>query len=73
MIGFKSKLSKEGIDTLRQGIIGDMALGILYGKSSKFFTENYEKGYINDKFGAIYEVCAKMYSRLRDGGGCFSM
>lgn len=57
MIGFKSKPSKAGIDTLRQGIIGEIALGILYGKSSKFFTENYEKGYINDKFGAIYEVC----------------
>lgn len=58
MLGFKDKPVNAGYDTLKRGIVGEIALGILYGKSSEFFLENYEKGYINDKFGAIYEVCS---------------
>ncbi|MBQ7039678.1 MAG: insulinase family protein [Clostridia bacterium] len=57
MLGFKGKKSEKGKDTLRRGIIGEAAMGILFGKSSDFYLEAYDNGLINDKFETAVEIC----------------
>ena len=54
-IGFKDTPPKKGKDIIRKEIIGRMALDLVFGKSGKFFDENYNSGLINDSYDIEYE------------------
>lgn len=69
MLGFKGLPAKYGTDTLRKSIIGDTALGILFGKSSDFYLSSYDEGLINDKFEVGYEICQNYGHVIMSGEG----
>lgn len=54
-LGFKGPARAEGIDGLRQEQLGNMASEMLVGTSSPLYAELYERGLLNQNFGAGYE------------------
>ena len=50
-IGFKDNYLKEGDDLLKREIAVEIISRMLFGRSSKLFTELYEEGLINESFG----------------------
>ncbi|MEW6026224.1 MAG: pitrilysin family protein [Planctomycetota bacterium] len=82
LIGYKeTRTGLEGISLLRQNIISDMLLDLLFGKSSKLYTKLYEEKLIDDRFGCGYsshktfgftiisaetEQPEKLYQRIMD-------
>ena len=56
MIGFKDrKTGGSGEEILKREILTNCILKTLFGKSSKFYKELYEKGIINKTFSSFYE------------------
>lgn len=69
MIGFKGAAGKDGFDTIRREIIGKTAIGILFGRSSRFFLDAYDAGLVNDNFDCDYEICANYGHTILSGEG----
>ena len=50
-IGFKDNYLKEGDELLRREIAVEIISRILFGRSSKLYTDLYEEGLVNENFG----------------------
>lgn len=55
-LGFKCEPVGTGEDAVRQEILGDLAAEVLFGESSRFYLELYEKGIIDTSFGGGFET-----------------
>ena len=57
LMGYKeTKTGFEGIPLLKQSIITDILLELIFGKSSKLFSKLYEEKLIDDRFGCSYSA-----------------
>ena len=60
-IGYKNdNINLSGKDYAKLCCIGKISLDILFGKSSSFYNDMYNKGYINDSFGTEFS-CEKQF------------
>lgn len=56
LVGFKDiDVGYDGIKLLKKELITAILLEIMFGKSSAFYEENYEKGLIDDRFRFSYD------------------
>jgi predicted Zn-dependent peptidase len=57
LIGFKeTRTGNEGTLILRQSIVMDILLELVFGKSSRLFSKLYEEKLIDDRFGCSYNI-----------------
>lgn len=55
LIGYKeTHIGLEGMALLKQNMITDILLELIFGKSSKLFSKLYEEKLIDDRFGCVY-------------------
>ncbi len=66
-MGAKTKPVTSGIESLRQELVGSLALQILAGRSSPFYKRLYDAGLINSGFSAAYEFAAGVSYTLAGG------
>jgi predicted Zn-dependent peptidase len=55
-LGFKCEAVGNGIDAIRQEVIGDLAAEVLFGESSELYLQMYEEGIIDNSFGGGFEM-----------------
>ena len=55
-LGFKCESVGDGVDAIRQEIIGDLAAEALFGESSALYLKLYEEGLIDSSFGGGFET-----------------
>ena len=55
-LGFKCRPIGNGIDAVRQEVIGDLAAEALFGESSALYLRLYEDGLIDQSFGGGFET-----------------
>ena len=55
-LGFKCQPIGNGIDAVRQEVIGDLAAEALFGESSELYLRLYEDGLIDQSFGGGFET-----------------
>lgn len=66
-IGFRCAPPRDGRDTLRRELLGDLAADLLVGESTPLYTRLYEDGLIDCDFSAGYES-VKDISMMTAGG-----
>ena len=66
-LGFRCKSAPDGMDSIRQEVVGDLAAEALFGESSPLYLRLYEQGLIDSSFGGGFE-CLDGCSMLLCGG-----
>lgn len=56
LVGFKCPNAPQGIERIRNNVIGDLASDILMGDSSPLFARLYSEGLVNGSFGCAYDL-----------------
>mgnify|MGYP003300313767 CR=1 FL=1 len=54
-LGYKCECAPNGIESIRQEIVADLAAEALFGESSALYLDMYEKGWIDASFGGGFE------------------
>lgn len=54
-LGYKCECAPNGVETIRQEIVADLAAEALFGESSALYLDLYEKGWIDASFGGGFE------------------
>jgi predicted Zn-dependent peptidase len=58
LIGAKAVPPQQGLDVLKQDLIGSLAMEIIAGHSSPLYLKLYEQGLVNSSFSGAYEYAA---------------
>ena len=66
-LGFRCESAPNGLDSIRQEVVGDLAAEALFGESSALYLRLYEEGLIDSSFGGGFE-CLDGGSMLLCGG-----
>ena len=66
-LGFRCESAPNGLESIRQEVVGDLAAEALFGESSRLYLELYEDGLIDSSFGGGFE-CLDGCSMLLCGG-----
>ena len=66
-LGFRCESAPNGIESIRQEVVGDLAAEALFGESSRLYLKLYEEGLIDSSFGGGFE-CLDGCSMLLCGG-----
>ena len=66
-LGFRCESAPNGLDSIRQEVVGDLAAEALFGESSELYLRLYEEGLIDSSFGGGFE-CLDGCSMLLCGG-----
>ena len=56
VLGFKCEPVGNGVEAIRQEVIGDLAAEILFGEASELYLRLYEQGLIDTSFGGGFET-----------------
>ena len=56
LVGFKCPNAPQGMERMRNNVIGDLACDILMGDSSPLFARLYSEGLVNGSFGCAYDL-----------------
>ena len=66
-LGFRCVSAPNGMESIRQEVVGDLAAEALFGESSRLYLKLYEEGLIDSSFGGGFE-CLDGCSMLLCGG-----
>ena len=66
-MGFRCESAPDGMESVRQEVVGDLAAEALFGESSPLYLRLYEEGLIDSSFGGGFE-CLDGCSMLLCGG-----
>ena len=66
-LGFRCESAPNGMESIRQEVVGDLAAEALFGESSRLYLKLYEEGLIDSSFGGGFE-CLDGCSMLLCGG-----
>ena len=66
-LGFRCESAPNGLESIRQEVVGDLAAEALFGESSRLYLRLYEEGLIDSSFGGGFE-CLDGCSMLLCGG-----
>ena len=66
-LGFRCESAPDGMESIRQEVVGDLAAEALFGESSPLYLRLYEEGLIDSSFGGGFE-CLDGCSMLLCGG-----
>ena len=66
-LGFRCESAPDGMESVRQEVVGDLAAEALFGESSPLYLRLYEEGLIDSSFGGGFE-CLDGCSMLLCGG-----
>ena len=54
-LGFRCESAPNGMESIRQEVVGDLAAEALFGESSRLYLKLYEEGLIDSSFGGGFE------------------
>ena len=66
-LGFRCESAPNGMESIRQEVVGDLAAEALFGESSRLYLKLYEEGLLDSSFGGGFE-CLDGCSMLLCGG-----